>query len=86
MAVALFVLLAGILIVWLAFFLFFQRWPVKVAEHSVFCPVQGKPAKIRFVHSQVSFGSYMPVDVSSCSLFPEGPVSCEKQCMKSAHV
>ncbi len=82
MAVTLFAVLAGVVVAWLGFFLFFQRWPIKVVEHSVFCPVHNKPARIRLVHSQVSFGSYMPVEVSSCSLFVQGPVSCERQCMK----
>ena len=82
MAITLYIVLAGVLIAWLAFFYFIKRWPLKVVEHNVFCPVQKTPAKISLVHSQVSFGSYMPVDVSSCSLFPQGRVSCEKQCMK----
>ncbi|HYK91617.1 MAG TPA: hypothetical protein VE398_22815 [Acidobacteriota bacterium] len=81
MALTIFIVLAGVIVAWLFFFLFSQRWPLKVAEHTVFCPVQSKPAKIRLLHSQVSFGSYMPVDVSSCSLFPQGPVSCDRQCM-----
>ncbi len=82
MAITLCIILAGIFVAWLAFFYFVRRWPLKVVEHSVFCPVQKKPAKISLVHSQVSFGSYMPSDVSSCSLFPQGQMSCDKQCLR----
>jgi hypothetical protein len=82
MAIILYVFLAGVLIAWLAFFYFVNHWPLKVVEHNVFCPVHKTPAKVRSVRSKVSFGAYMPTNVSSCSLFPQGQVSCEKQCMK----
>jgi hypothetical protein len=82
MAVAISIVLAGVLIVWLAFFYFVRRWPLKVMKRNVFCPVQKTPAKVSFVHSEVSFGTYMPTDVSSCSLFPRGEMSCDKQCMR----
>jgi len=82
MAIALYIVLAGVLIAWLAFFYFVKRWPLKVVEHSVFCPVQKTPATVSFVRSEVSFGAYMPTDVSSCSLFPRGQVSCDRECMK----
>jgi hypothetical protein len=84
MEIALYVVAAGVLVAWLAFFLFARRWPLKVAERRVFCPIQQRPAKIRLVHSQVSFGSYMPSDLSSCSLLPRGPVSCHMECLKKA--
>ncbi len=82
MAVTLYIVFMLILAVWLVFFYFLKRWPLKVVEHNVFCPVQKKPARISLMHSQVSIGSYMPSDISSCSLFPQGPVSCGRQCLK----
>ena len=82
MALTLSIILVGILIVWLVFFYFASRWPLKVVKHSVFCPVQRMPAQVSFVHSQVSFGAYMPTDITSCSLFPRGESSCDRQCLK----
>jgi len=82
MAVTLYIILGIAFVAGLAFFFFIRRWPLKVVEHSVFCPVEKKPAKVSLVHSQVSFGSYMPSDVSSCSLFPQGQMSCNRQCMR----
>jgi len=82
MAVILCVLIAGVLIAWLAFFYFVNHWPLRVVEHNVFCPVHKTSAKVSFVRSKVSFGAYMPTDVSSCSLFPPGQVSCDRECLK----
>jgi hypothetical protein len=82
MALTISIVLAGALIVWLAFFYFARSWPLKVAKHKVFCPVQKRAAEVSFVHSEVSVGAYMPTDVSSCSLFPRGEMSCDKECMK----
>ncbi len=82
MVLTLSVVVACVLVAWLGFFYFVRHWPLRVVQHGVFCPVQRTHARISLVHSQVSFGSYMPIDIQSCSLFPQGPVTCDKQCMK----
>ena len=82
MAVTISIVLAIVLILLLAFFYFARHWPLKVVKRKVFCPVQKRAAEVSFVHSEVSVGAYMPTDVSSCSLFPQGEMTCDKECMK----
>lgn len=51
-------------------------------RRSLDCPVSRQPAKVRFIRGEGSFGSVKLNDVASCSLFPNAPVACGKECMR----
>ena len=59
-----------------------DRWGPGHVRRSVECPEKKVPAEVKVVQTEGSFGALMTTDVESCSLLPEGPVTCDKACVR----
>lgn len=59
-----------------------RRWGPGRARRSVRCPEKNQRARLRVEQREGDFGSLRVVDVETCSLLPEGPVTCDKECLK----
>jgi hypothetical protein len=73
--------IAAVLAAWLVLLFIIRRWPVRVLRRNIICPVQDTSARVTFLRSERGFGNMVVTDVSKCSLFPDGGITCERRCV-----
>lgn len=71
----------GVLFAWGLIAVAIRYWGPGQAWKYLVCPEKKIPARVTLLRNEGSFGSLKVVDIKECSLFPEGPVTCEKHCM-----
>ena len=71
----------GVLSAWGIVLFSIWRWGPGRAKHSVLCPEKQLRAKLVVEQREGDFGSLRANDVAACSLFPEGPLNCNKECL-----
>ncbi|MBI4458797.1 MAG: hypothetical protein HY648_01900 [Acidobacteria bacterium] len=71
----------GVLIAWGLVAFAIRYWGPGAMRKYLLCPEKKMPARVVFARQEGSFGSLKMVDVKQCSLFPEGPVTCQKHCL-----
>jgi len=59
-----------------------RRWGPGRRRRSVRCPEKKRRARLVVEQREGDFGSLRVVDVDACSLLPEGPVTCGKECLE----
>ncbi len=59
-----------------------HRWGPGARRRAVACPEKKVWADIDVERKEGSFGALTEPDVASCSLLPEGPVTCDKACIR----
>lgn len=74
-AVAAAVVVAGLYLI--------HRYGPGVVRRRVRCPEKKTQAQVAVLRKEGSFGALVEADVISCSLVPEGPIDCEKKCLRS---
>ena len=71
-AIAFLVLVVGLVL---------RRWGPGVSKHLVRCPECKRLARVSVLFRESDFGAVKPVDITGCSLFGGGPVTCDKDCL-----
>lgn len=71
----------GVLGAWTVLGLAIRRWGPGCAKRSVKCPVKHTRAKVVVEQKEGDFGSLRVADVTACSLLPDAPLTCDKECM-----
>lgn len=71
----------AVLTAWALVFLTIRRWGPGRARRSVQCPAKRVRAQVVVEQQESDFGSLRVTDVTACSLFPQQPVTCDKQCL-----
>lgn len=59
-------------------------FPRRTIERVLICRAKNTLARVVFLRKETRWGDVEPVDVRECSLFPGGPVDCDKSCMRAA--
>ncbi|MDA2913162.1 hypothetical protein MYX77_04245 [Acidobacteriia bacterium AH_259_A11_L15] len=75
------VAILGVLAAWAVLFYTILRWGPGLAGRSVRCPQKDVRAKLVVEQREDEFGSLRVVDVRKCSLFPDSPITCNKECL-----
>jgi len=70
-----------VILVWSALAMAIRHWGLGLARRRVRCPETHARAEVRVVQVEPSFGAIRTGDVTACSLFGGGPVSCDKPCL-----
>ena len=73
--------LTAVVVAWVVLFLVIRHWGPRAVRRLLFCPEKKAPAHVTFERREGSFGSLKARDVKECSLFPDAPVTCDKQCL-----
>ena len=60
-----------------------HHWGPRRTRNWVHCPEKNVDARITVERKEGSFAALLPPDVASCSLLPEGDVTCEKKCLRA---
>lgn len=81
MDAALLVAVMAVLSAWAVFVYGLRRWGPGTAKRGVRCPVQRVRAQVVVEQREGDFGSLRVTDVRACSLFPEVPLRCGKECL-----
>ncbi|MBI4464721.1 MAG: hypothetical protein HY647_08470 [Acidobacteria bacterium] len=71
----------GVLSAWVLIAFAIRYWGPGLVRKHLLCPEKKVLARVTFLRNEGSFGSLKVADVKQCSLFSEGPVTCEKHCM-----
>ena len=79
-----YVVLAGVMLMWLVIAFVVHRWGPGVNKRIVRCPEKHTLARVSILYREAGFGSVRAEDVVKCSLLGPGPVTCDKHCL--AHV
>lgn len=58
-----------------------RRWGPGRARRSVRCPTKNKRARLVVEQQEGDFGRLRVTDVTACSLFPDSPFNCDKECL-----
>ena len=71
---------------WLPVLLFvtLTRWGTGVHKRRVVCPENNNRATVVVEYTETAesgFGSVQATDIKACSVFPNSPVNCEKECL-----
>lgn len=67
--------------VWTVLFFAIWRWGPGPRRRSLRCPTKRVRAKVTIEQREGAFGSLRAADVTACSLFPDAPVTCDKECL-----
>lgn len=67
---------------WSVFAYTVWRWGPGRRRRSVRCPEKNKRARLVVEQRESGFGTLQVTDVTACSLLPDGPVTCDKQCLR----
>lgn len=81
MDAALAVAILAVVSAWAVLFFAIRRWGPGYAKRGVRCPVQRVRAKVKVEQREGDFGSLRVADVCACSLFPDAPLTCGKECL-----
>ena len=71
----------AVLTAWAVLFLTIRRWGPGRAKRWVRCPTKRVQAKVVVEQREGDFGSLRVTDVAACSLFPDAPLTCGKECL-----
>lgn len=71
----------GVLSVWGVAVFSFWRWGPGRARRSLLCPVKQQRAAVVLEQKEGDFGCLRVTDALACSLFPDGPLNCGKECV-----
>ncbi|MFQ5664630.1 MAG: hypothetical protein ACE5HL_12460 [Terriglobia bacterium] len=66
---------------WMLVLLTIRRWGPGRSRHWVRCPEKKRRAKVVVEYKESEFGRVRAVDVKDCSLLPDQPVDCDKECL-----
>lgn len=72
---------AAVLSAWAVVGFAIRRWGPGRARRSVRCPTTSLRARVVVDQGEGDFGSLRVSDVVSCSLLPDGPLTCGKKCL-----
>lgn len=67
---------------WSVFAYTVWRWGPGRRHRSVRCPEKNRRARLVVEQREAGFGTLQVTDVTACSLLPDGPVTCEKECLR----
>ena len=81
MDTALWLAVAGVVSAWVVTFFSIRRWGPGHVRRQVNCPCKGLRANVVVEQREGEFGSLRVADVVACSLLPEAPLSCGKECL-----
>ena len=71
----------GVLSVWGVVSLSILRWGPGRAKRSLLCPARQRRAQVVVEQREGDFGCLCATDAVACSLFPSGPLNCNKECV-----
>lgn len=71
----------GVLAAWTVLGLTIRRWGPGRAQRSVHCPTKHMRARVLAEQREGDFGSLRVTDIHACSLFPNAPLTCGKECL-----
>lgn len=71
----------AVLAAWALVFFGIRRWGPGRSRHWVRCPEHKKRARVLVDYKEGDFGSVRATDVKACSLLPEQPPTCDKECL-----
>ena len=71
----------GVLAVWSTAFYSIRHWGPGRAKRSVECPTRHRKARVLVEQREGDFGCLRVVDAVACSLAPESPLTCGKECL-----
>ena len=71
----------GVGSVWGVVALSIWHWGPGQAKRSVFCPARQRRAQVVVEQGEGDFGCLRATDAVACSLFPSGPLNCNKDCV-----
>jgi len=58
-----------------------RRWGPGRRKCSVYCPETSRRAKVAARWKEGDWGTFHAAEITACSRFPGGPVTCQKQCL-----
>lgn len=64
--------------------LLIRRYPLPVLRRWIHCPEFNALARVGLKRQENRWGNFTFADVRECSMFSKGPVTCNKQCLRSA--
>ena len=67
---------------WSVFAYTVWRWGPGRRRRSVHCPEKNQRARLVVQQHESGFGTLQVTNVTACSLLPDGPVTCDKECLK----
>lgn len=67
---------------WVVLGLTINRWGPGHASRRVRCPERGVRAKVGVEQDEGDFGRLRVTDVTTCSLLPDAPLTCDKECLR----
>lgn len=67
---------------WVVLDLRINRWGPGHARGRVRCPERRVRAKVGVEQAEGDFGRLRVTDVTSCSLLPDAPLTCGKECLR----
>jgi hypothetical protein len=74
--------IAAVVTAWLILLFIIRRWPVRVLRRNITCPERDTSAHVTFLRTERGFGNLVVTDVTRCSLFPDGAITCERRCVR----
>jgi len=72
----------AVIAAWSVFAFTVWRWGPGRRHRSVRCPEKKQRAYLVVEQRESGFGTLQVTDVTTCSLLPEGPVTCDKECLQ----
>lgn len=72
----------AVIAAWSVFAYTVWRWGPGRRHRSVRCPEKNQRARLVVEQRESGFGTLQVTDVTACSLLPEGPVACDKECLR----
>lgn len=67
---------------WVVVALTINRWGPGHARRWVRCPERRLRAKVGIEQAEGDFGRLRVIDVATCSLLPDAPLTCGKECLR----
>jgi hypothetical protein len=72
----------GVLAAWGVLFWTIYRWGPGRRRRRVVCPEKGVRATVEVEQKEGDFGRLRAVDAVACSLVPDEPLTCDKECLR----
>jgi len=73
--------IVGVLAAWAVAGYAIWRWGPGMRRRSVRCPEKKTTASVMADQREAEFGCLRVTDINACSLLPDTPVNCAKECL-----
>lgn len=74
--------IGAVAVAWGLVFRSIRRWGPGQANRRVRCPEKRLRARVHVEQREGDFGTLQATDVTACSLLPDQPLTCDKDCLR----